>query len=154
MENVRQDLMVSQDVAQVDLLEELKNPNGNFYCSIPNNGDRKSKIAIFNAVNGADEQVADHIGEVLEVVNVVAHPIELLDEVTGEAVKCLRTVLITKDGKSYVAVSQGIASALSRIFSIVGMPDGGAWEKEPVKMKIKQVKTRNGNNKVNTIELV
>ena len=153
MEN-KNEIMVTQDIAGIDLLQELKNPNGNFYCSIPNNGDRKSQVAIFNAVNGADEQVADHIGEVLEVVNVVAHPIELPDEVTGEVIKCLRTVLITKDGKSYVAVSQGIASAISRIFSIIGMPDNGAWEKEPVKMKIKQVKTRNGNNKVNTIELV
>ena len=148
------ELMTMDGIASVDLLQELKNPTGNFYCSIPNNGDRKSQVAIFNAVNGADEQLADHIGEVLEVVNVVAHPIELPDEVTGEVIKCLRTVLITKDGKSYVAVSQGIASAISRIFSIIGMPDGGAWEKEPVKMKIKQVKTRNGNNKVNTIELV
>lgn len=151
MEN---NLMVTQDVASVDLLQELKNPTGNFYCSIPNTGDRKSAVAIFNAVNGADEQVADHIGEVLEIVNVVAHPIELADEVTGEVVNCLRVVLIDKNGKSYVAVSQGIASAISRIFSIIGMPDNGAWEKEPVKMKIKQVKTRNGNNKVNTIELV
>lgn len=148
------ELMMNDGIASVDLLQELKNPAGNFYCSIPNNGDRKSQVAIFNAVNGADEQLADHIGEVLEVVNVVAHPIELPDEVTGEVIRCLRTVLITKDGKSYVAVSQGIASAISRIFSIIGMPDGGAWEKEPVKMKIKQVKTRNGNNKVNTIELV
>ena len=154
MENMKAEVMVAQDVASVDLLAELKNPTGNFYCSIPNNGDRKSKVAIFNAVNGADEQISDHIGEVLEVVNVVAHPIELLDEVTGEVVRCLRTVLIDKNGKSYVAVSQGIASALSRIFSIIGMPDNGAWEAEPVKMKIKQVKTRNGNNKVNTIELV
>lgn len=154
MENMNTGIVVADGVASIDLLQELKNPTGNFYCSIPNNGDRKSQVAIFNAVNGADEQLADHIGEVLEVVNVVAHPIELPDEVTGEVIKCLRTVLITKDGKSYVAVSQGIASAISRIFSIIGMPDGGAWEKEPVKMKIKQVKTRNGNNKVNTIELV
>lgn len=153
MEN-KNEIMVSQDIASVSLVEDLKNPMGAFYCSIPNNGDRKSKIAIFNAVNGADEQIADHIGEVLEIVNVVAHPVELVDEVTGEAVHCLRTVLIDKTGKSYVAVSQGIASALSKVFSIVGSPDGGAWEKEPVKMKIKQVKTRNGNNKVNTIELV
>ena len=148
------ELMNVDGIASVDLLQELKNPTGNFYCSIKNNGDRKSQVAIFNAVNGADEQLADHIGEVLEVVNVVAHPIELPDEHTGEVIRCLRTVLITKEGKSYVAVSQGIASAISRIFSIIGMPDDGAWEKEPVKMKIKQVKTRNGNNKVNTIELV
>ena len=154
-ETNKQEIMVTGgDIANVSLVDELKNPMGNFYCSIPDTGDRKTKVAIFNAINGADEQVADHIGETLAIVNVVAHPISLVDENTGEIVECLRTVLIDDKGKSYVAVSQGIASALSRIFSIVGSPDGGAWEKEPVKMKIKQVKTRNGNNKVNTIELV
>ena len=142
------------DVARVDLVEELKNPESNFYCSIKNDGTRKSKVAIFNAINGADESLADHIGETLEIVNVVAHPVDLPDEETGEIITCLRTVLVDKSGKSYTAVSQGITSALSRIFSIIGTPDDGAWEKEPVKMKIKQVKTRNGNNKVNTIELV
>jgi hypothetical protein len=148
------ELMVAQDIASVDLVEQLKNPNGQFYCSIKDDGSRKTKVAIFNAVNGADEQIADHIGEVIEVVNVVAHPVRLADEVTGEIVDALRTVLIDKNGKSYTAVSQGITSALSKIFSIIGTPENGAWEKEPVKMKIRQVKTRNGNNKVNTIELV
>ena len=148
------ELMVAQDIASVDLVEQLKNPNGQFYCSIKDDGSRKTKVAIFNAVNGADEQIADHIGEVIEVVNVVAHPVRLADEVTGEIVDALRTVLIDKNGKSYTAVSQGITSALSKIFSIIGTPENGAWETEPVKMKIRQVKTRNGNNKVNTIELV
>lgn len=147
-------VLSSNDVARVDLIEDLKNPTGKFYCSIENDGTRASKVAIYNAVNGADESLADHIGEVLEVVDVVAHPIEITDEVTGETKEVLRTVLITKEGKSYVAVSQGVASALSKIFSIVGMPDGGAWKSEPVAMRIKQVKTRNGMNKVNTIELV
>lgn len=143
-----------RDIASVNLVDELKNPGASFYCSIQDDGTRKTKAAIFNAINNADESVADHIGEVLEIVNVVAHPVELPDEETGEIITALRTVLIAKDGKTYTATSQGITSALSKIFSIVGTPDGGAWEKEPVKMKIKQVKTRNGNNKVNTIELV
>ena len=151
MEN---NLVVANDVAKVDLVEQLKNPGGKMYCSIENDGTRASKIRIFNAVNNANESIADHIGEVLEVVDVVAHPVELVDENTGEVVDALRTVLIDKTGKSYVAVSQGIASAISKVFSIVGMPDGGAWVKEPVKMKIKQVNTRNGMNKVLTIELV
>ena len=152
-EQIKNEVMVS-DVAKVDLVEQLKNPTSGFYCSIKDDGTRKNKVAIFNAINGADESVADHIGEVLEIVNVVAHPVELPDEETGEILECLRTVLVDKNGKTYTAVSQGIASALSRIFSIVGTPEDGAWEQEPVKMKIKQVKTRNGNNKVNTIELV
>ena len=154
-ENTGNEIMVvREDIAQVDLIQELKNPNGAFYCSIQDDGTRASKIAIFNAVNSADESLGDHIGEVLEIVNVVAHPVSLLDEITGEVVECLRTVLIDVNGTTYTAVSQGITSALSRIFSIVGSPENGAWVKEPVKMKVKQVKTRNGNNKVNTIELV
>ena len=143
-----------EDIASVDLLESFKNSDSQIYSSVQSDGTRASMVSIFNAINGADEQVADHINEVLEVVDVIAHPVELADEETGKMVKCLRTVLITKDGKSYVAVSNGIASALSRIFSLIGKPDGGAWHKEPMKMKIVQRKTRNGNNKVNSIELV
>lgn len=142
------------DVAGVSLLEQFKDPTGNFYCSIKDDGKRSTRVAIFNAINGADESLADHINEVLEVVNVVAHPVTLIDEQTGEVIEALRTVLIDKDGKAYTAVSSGIANALSRIIAIVGEPTNAAWEKEPVKMKIKQVKTRNGVNKVNTIELV
>ena len=146
--------VIAGDIAGVNLLEQFKDPASNFYCSITNDGTRKSQIAIFNAVNGADESLSDHINEVLEVVNIVAHPVTLVDEETGEVIEALRTVLIDKNGKAYTAVSTGIANALSRVMAIVGEPVNGAWEKEPVKMKIKQIKTRNGNNKVNTIELV
>lgn len=139
------------DMASIDLVEQLKNPNSGFYSSIVDDGKRATKIAIYNAINSADESLADHIGEVLEIVDVVAHPVTLVQEETGENIEALRTVLIDKNGKSYTAVSQGVTSALSRIFSIVGMP---SWKDEPVKMKIKQIKTNNGNNKVNTIELV
>lgn len=139
------------DLATTEMLEQLTNPNGQFFCSLKDDGTRKSKIAIFNAINGADEALGDHIGEVLEVTDVVAHPVTLTDEDTGEIINALRTVLITKDGKTYTAVSQGVTNALARVFSIVGMP---SWKDEPVKMKVKQIKTRNGNNKVNTIELV
>lgn len=142
------------DIAGVNLLDSFKDPSGNFYCSIADDGKRATKIAIFNAINGAEESLADHINEVLEIVNVVAHPVTIADENTGEVVNALRVVLIDKNGKAYQAVSGGIANAISRIMSIIGEPIGGAWEKEPVRMKIKQVKTRNGVNKVNTIELV
>lgn len=150
-ETTKNEMMAVNDVANVDLVEQLKNPTGKFFCSIKDDGSRKSKVAIYNAVNGADESISDHIGEVLEVVDVVAYPVTITDDETGEIMEVLRTVLVTKDGKAYTAVSQGITNSLARIFSIVGKP---SWKDDPVKMKIKQVKTRNGNNKVNTIELV
>ena len=147
-------VVVRGDVAGVNLLDQFKDPAGNFYCSIADNGTRASKVAIFNAINNAEENLADHINETIEVTHVVAHPVTLTDEETGEAITALRTVLIDKNGKAYQAVSGGIANALSRIISIIGEPTGDAWVKEPVKMRVKQVKTRNGMNKVNTLELV
>lgn len=147
------ELMIVQknDIASVDLIGELKNPDSVFYCSIKDDGTRKSKIAIYNAINTKDEQLSDHIGEVLEITDVVAHPVRLVNSETGEIVNALRTVLIDTKGVRYGAVSQGITSSLQKIFAIIGMP---SWADEPVKMKVKQVKTNNGVNKVNTIELI
>lgn len=147
-------MVVKEDLAGGELLDQLKNPNGQIYCSMKNDGTRKSAVKIYNAISSAEKNIADMINMTLDIVNVVAHPITLTDEVTGETVTALRTVLVDKDGVGYAAVSGGIANSLSRIFSIVGMPDNNAWEKEPVKMKIKQVKTRDGVNSVLTIELV
>lgn len=139
------------DIASVDLIEQLKNPDSSFFCSIVDDGTRKSKVAIYNAVNSQEEHISDHIGEVIEAVDVVAHPVTLTDPDTGEITTALRTVIIDVKGVKYDAVSTGITSSLQKIFAIVGMP---TWMDEPVKMKFKQVKTSNGMNKVNTIELV
>lgn len=152
MENTNE--LMTTDVASVDLVEQLKNPDGKFYCSIKDDGKRETKITIYNAINSPSKTLAEMKGKTLEIVNVVAYPISITNEETGEIITCLRTILIDKKGVGYAAVSQGITNSLARIFSIVGTPDNGAWEKEPVKMEVKEVNTRNGNNKVNVIELV
>lgn len=143
--------VLGEAVASVDLIAQLKDPNSNFYCSIESDGTRKTNIMIYNAVNSADESLSEHIGEVLEITDVVAYPVQLADEVTGVITDALRTVLIDKAGKTYTATSQGVTNSLARIFSIVGEP---SWAKEPLKIKAKQVKTRNGENKVTILELI
>lgn len=139
------------DIASVDMMNMLQNPGDTFMCSIKDDGTRASKVKIYNAINGAEASLTDYIGKPLEIVDVVAHPIRIADEVTGEIIDTVRVVLIDKNGVGYTAVSQGIVNSLARIFQIVGMP---SWIDEPVKMEVKQVKTRNGNNKVNTLVLL
>ena len=139
-----------EDVAPAALMDGFTNPTGQFYCSIQNDGSRRAAINIYNAVNSKGESLDDHKGEVLEIVNVAAHPVRLVDENTGELVDALRTVLIDKNGKVFDAVSQGIASSLQKLFGIVGMPP---WNGEPLKIKVVEQKTRKGY-KTNTIELV
>lgn len=147
-------VMSKDDIATVEMMEQLMSGEIKFYSSMQDDGSRKSKVDIYNAISREDKKIGDCINEVLNIVDVVAHPITLVDEETGEVINTIRTILIDDKGINYVGVSGGITNALSRIFAIIGRPDGGAWKDEPVKMKIKQLATRNGNNKVNTIELV
>ncbi|CAF1914874.1 hypothetical protein [Bacillus subtilis] len=103
--------------------------------------DRKSSIKLYNAVSNAEHSLSDHIGEVIEITDMVAHSVELEDEVTKEPIKAMRIVLLTPDGTGYHSVSQGVASSLQRIIGIVG---DGPWTDEPLKIVPKEVKTRRG----------
>lgn len=142
------------DLATVDMMSLLTNVDNNFYCSMQDDGTRKSKVKIYNAINSSEKSLSDMIGKRIDVVDVVAYPVQLTDEETGEVIDTIRTVLIDKDGVGYNAVSSGITNSLNKIFGIIGTPENGAWHNEPVKMEVRQVKTRNGNNKVNTLWLI
>lgn len=138
-----------EDLAPAALLEGFNNPGTQFFCSIENDGTRESAARIYNAVNRKGEPLDDHKNETLEIVDIAAHPVSLVDENTGEVVQALRVVMIDKDGKNYDAVSQGIASSLQKIFGIVGMPTYNP----PLALRVVEQKTRKGF-KTNTIELV
>lgn len=132
-------------------VSELINPAETaMYCSIKDDGSMKSKAAIFNTVNSPDKKLSECIGDVIALRNIVAHPITLLDENTGEMIEALRVVLVDDKGFSYEAVSNGVANAVSRILQIFGQPE--TWA-EPVKVKAIQKQTRNGNNKVTTLKI-
>lgn len=132
-------------------VSELANPSESaMYCSIHTDGSMTSKAAIFNAVNSPDRKLSEYIGEVINLKDIVAHPIQLIDENTGELLDALRVVLIDANGTSYEAVSNGVANAINRILQIFGQPD--TWA-EPIKVKPVQKQTRNGNNKVTTLKI-
>ena len=120
-----------------------------FYCSIPDDGTRKSKVAIYNAIQNAELKLDDHINKELHIADVVVHPIEIVDEKTGEVNHMLRTILIDVQGNGYAAVSYGVLTSLQKIFGIVGKP---SWKDEPLTVVPKKETTRNGN-KVTTLTL-
>lgn len=130
---------------------DLANPPASaMYCSMTGE-TQADKIKVFNAINSPDARVSDFIGKTIELVHVVAHPITLTDENTGEMIEALRVVLVDKNGKSYEAVSGGIANAVQRILQIFGQPD--TWE-NPIKVEPVSKATRNGTNKVTTLKIV
>ena len=154
MNNEMIEVIDTNDLAPVSLIEDFKNPTTNFYSSMKLDGTRESKKAIFNALNNPEKKLSDCINMEIEMVDLIVEQIEIVDEYTGEKMNVLRTIIIDKNGVSYTAVSGGISRSLTQIIAIVGSPVGGAWHKEPVKVVVKQKQTRNGNNKVNTLEMV
>lgn len=103
--------------------------------------DRASKIKLYNAISDSENALDDHKGDILEITDMVAHPIELEDEVTKEMVQAMRVVLLDKDGTGYHAVSSGVVSSMQRIIAIVGQ---GPWTDEPLQIVPVEKKTRKG----------
>lgn len=102
--------------------------------------DRATTVKVYNAINSSDNPISDNLGSVLEITDMVAHAIELEDEITKEKVQAMRVVLLTADGTSYHSVSQGVVSSLQKIIGIVGP---APW-KPALKVVPVEVKTRKG----------
>ncbi len=137
------------DIISGSAIHALTDTATAFFSSIADNGTRESKVAIYNAINKADEKLDDHKNEVLNIKDVVAHTVTLIDENTSEVIDCTRIVLINDKGVGYESISVGIYSSLQKLFAIVGMP---TWD-EPLKVKCVEQKTRKGF-KTLTLELV
>lgn len=134
-------MISTEDVAQAGMLNSLKNPTTEFFCSIKDDGSRASKVAIYNSINSDGEKLIDHCGETLEISDVAAHGVSLADEKTGEINEVLRVVLIGTDGTTYSCVSSGVTESLKKIFAIIGVP---SWKNDPVKIIPTEVRTKQG----------
>lgn len=120
------------------------------FCTIENDGTRKTKAKIFNILQNPDKALSDCIGQEIHVVDVISHPVELVSEQTGLVETHYRVILVDKDGTSYASVSVGITQALRSIFGIVGEPP---YVEEPLEIKVLQKKGK-GTNKFLTLELI
>ena len=98
--------------------------------------DIEAKKTVFSAVNDA-EPLSDHLGETLDVVDIVAHKVEVANEESGEIGEATRVVLLTSDGNALASVSVGIQGAVRNILAFLGEPStwGGAVKLIPVERK-------------------
>ena len=118
----------------------MSGASGNFITTIANDGNRATHARIFNAINDNDGNVSDMINQTLDVVDLMAFPVQIADLKTGELQEGIRVVLITKDGESYGSVAKGVFSSLQNIIAICGM---GPWQ-DGIRLTPVQKKTRAG----------
>lgn len=122
----------------VEAISTLQQGTGVF--STVQGTDRASKITVLDAMTNA-EPVGDHLGETLELVNVVAQAVSITDTDTGESSDGVRVILMCADGSAYAAVSGALLGSLRDIFGILGEPH--TWT-EPLPIKVVEQKGRRG----------
>ena len=130
-------------------LDILRNPTTSMLCTVKGD-DHKTKIKVYNAITDPTKKMDDMVNVPFKLKDVIAHPVDLVSEKTGEVETMLRTILIDDKGNSYAGVSAGVVSALQRVFAIFGQPN--TWA-EPINVKLVKRDTRNGN-KVTTLIIV
>lgn len=127
---------------QLSVKEQFEGANQEVFTSLIDDGSVETKAVIFNAMNDTDYALRDVIGQTIYITNFVAHKIQLTDEKTGEVSEAIRCVFIDKDNKTYGTVSQGINSAMIKLFATVGLPN--VWE-QPMPIKVLEKTGRKGH---------
>ena len=118
------------------------------FCSFVAGTDEE-KTKLFNGVNNPSKRISDCINETIELKDIYAEEVELVNEKTGEINTCPRIVLFDAKGESYVSVSMGIFSALKKLMQVFGTP--AMWTK-PLPVKVKQI--NKADKRLFTLEIV
>ena len=98
------------------------------------------KLAVLKALTDT-VPLDEHLGEIINLQNVIVQAVEMNDEKTGELVTVPRTILIDADGTAYAAMSNGIMRSLENVFGILGQPS--EWP-QPVAISVVEQKSRGG----------
>mgnify|MGYP000053747096 CR=1 FL=1 len=133
--------MISEDtqLAPMDKCTDLYTPAS--YSTIKAT-DTATKKLVVNAMNNA-ESLADHEGEVLNVIGVFTKPgIRRARDKNGVDTPCTNTTLVCEDGTAYFSQSEGVRNAADN-FMAAGLFDEG----EIVPMKLASSKLPNGNTR-------
>lgn len=86
---------------------------------------KEDKIFLVNLLNGDEElslQMKQHVGEKINLVDVIFKPYDSLDEETGELSNGVLTYLFDESGKIYVTSSKSVYHTLNNVFLVFGTP--------------------------------
>ena len=100
-------------------------------------------VTLFNAINGSGENVADYIGQEVELVNIVVTSVDVHSDPNDEDSDIINKAcvnMVTRDGKMISSISNGIARAVKSLFNVGFAPT----PEVPVTVRFKQTKTKRG----------
>lgn len=127
-------------------IANLANGRVTHFTSIRGNSF-EDKVSVIDAMTNS-VPIADNLGKVINVKDVVIVPVALVNEETGEVADQARIVLIDADGTAYHAISSGLFRSVQTFLQILGHP--ATWE-TPLPIKVQQAGT--GNRKYFTARI-
>lgn len=99
------------------------------------------KSAVIRHMNGDEaERLTEAVNTVVEVQDILAHRVEIVDTKTGEVIDADRIVLIRPDGSGLACVSTGVRRSLQTIFALFGLPP----YRPAMKMRVVNKRTKAG----------
>lgn len=130
--------MVNVDANSI--VDGIRDTSSLVYSSFSGN-DKKSKIKLYNAINGDGGRIKEAINKKLEVVDVVIIPAEVVNE-DGTRSVVPRCTLVLKDGTCMNSTSWGVYKALQKVMAVFG--DLHFAEDDPLIVIPAEIKTKNG----------
>lgn len=94
---------------------------GGYYTSL-DRSKPENKMVIYRCMENCSSKVSDLINAEIEIANIFAHKVELVNEATGELGMCVRTVLVTPEGVTIECVSGGIERCVKAMMIAFGDP--------------------------------
>ncbi|MCY7525130.1 hypothetical protein MWG61_13370 [Bacillus safensis] len=132
----------AQDASRGLTIDMFKHTDNEIFSTLQLT-DNKSRKHFYNAINSAKHAVGENINKRFKITNIIAHPVQLMNEETGELENAMRVIFIDEKGEGWHSVSTGIAQSAQRIIFAYGQ---GPWDNDPIEVEVKQQKTRNNNN--------
>lgn len=124
-------------------------PTSDAFQAVPCTTVAESK-ALYNAINNPMHNLADCIGEVIEIANAHITAEKRVNDEDEEFTK-YRTTIIAKDGTTYYTTYTRLAKSLMTLFATFGTPD--TWD-EPIRVVAREMKFNGGFHSTLVFDLV
>ncbi|MBO7308550.1 MAG: hypothetical protein J6V38_02845 [Kiritimatiellae bacterium] len=111
--------VITPAAAATAMIAEFETGIPSFFCSFRAE-TVEEKAALYNAMNAPDVQIADHIGQTINMRDIIIEAVDMVNEESGELRTVPRCTIIDVEGNSYASTSAGIYNALRKIAGIFG----------------------------------
>ena len=132
--------MTTTHYEQNQVAQAILNGSNEIFTSFKPSTKVADRVKLYNILNETEERLSDYIDQQIEVTDFIAYPTIVRSEV-GPPNYQTRIILVSKDGKAYASVADGVYESLKKIIAIVGMAPWNGLRFTPVEKQTRNNQT-------------